>query len=189
MTGRRALENPHRRTREAARPLRWGSMYEAGSSVVTIHAAAYAGVAGALGYAGLKLHWAFGGTLGVSDPAPWDDTSPGSPWEAVSGNGMLRFLAFEGTAVLAGLAALVLLALVEPWGRALPRRPLRALAWLGFALMGCAVLAGAGGMIGEALGFLAVAPDRYTAVSWYVFACFLALAAGFAGTAWRSRAS
>lgn len=150
-------------------------------------AAAYAGVAGALGYAALKVHWALGGTLGVSDPAPWDAPAPGSPWEALSGHGLLRFLAFEGTAILAVAAALLLLALVEPWGRALPRRALRGLAWLGFALMGCAVLAGAGGMLGDALGLLPPDPDRYTAVSWFVFACFLALAAGFGATARHAR--
>lgn len=158
------------------------------TTTVLTRSVAYVGVAGALGYAGLKLHWALGGTLGVSDPAPWEDPPPGSPWEAVSGNELLRFLVFEGTAILAVLAALLLLALVEPWGRALPRRFLRVLAWLGFALMGCTALAGAAGMVGEALGLLVADPDRYTAVSWFVFACFLALAVGFGGTAWRSRA-
>lgn len=148
--------------------------------------AAYAGVAGALGYAALKTSWALGGTVGVSDPAPWEDPPPGSPWAALDGSLLLR-LAFEGTVVLALLAALVLLALVEPWGRRVPQRPLRALAWLGCGVLGAAVLGGAGGMLAEAVGLLAPDPDRYTPMSWFVgFGCFLPLAVAFGVTAWRS---
>lgn len=145
--------------------------------------AAYAGVAGAIGYAALKLTWALGGTVMVPDPPPWEEPPPGSPWESVSQDGLLMFLAFEGTAILAVLAALILLSLVEPWGRALPRPALRVLAWLGFVLLTSQALVGAAGMVADALG---LREENYTALSWYVLGCFSILGASFGIVAWRS---
>jgi hypothetical protein len=146
-------------------------------------AAAVAGAAAALAYGALKAVWAVGGTLGVRHTPPWVDGMPG--WQ--------HFLAFWGTVALAVLAAAILLALVRPWGRAVPRRPLRAVAWLGAALMTSVGTLGSMPMVAYHLGLRdlsadeisgALAPGVYT----FVYGSFLVLGVAFAATAWLTRA-
>jgi len=93
---------------------------------------AAAGAAAAVTYGAIKANWAFGGTLGLRGAPPWETGEGG--WAGAGG--AVRFLAFEGTVVLAAAAVALLLALVSPWGRRLPRRPLAAAAWLGCAAVG-----------------------------------------------------
>jgi len=142
--------------------------------------AAYAGSAGALGYAMLKLSWSFGGSIGVHGTPAWD--RPGAP------DGVLHFLAFEGTVVLAILAAGILLALVKPWGCRV-RRPVRRLAWLGAALMLPVGLVGLATTIAEWIGLSAPGDDGGLAlgVFGFVYGCFLVLGVAFAATAWLTR--
>lgn len=72
---------------------------------------AYAACAGALGSGALRMYWASGRGSGLP------------------GDGVLGVAAGWGAATLCLLAAAVALATVAPWGRAIPRRPLLALAW------------------------------------------------------------
>jgi hypothetical protein len=96
---------------------------------------AYLGCAAALGYGVLKLIWSLGGTVGLRDPARFHVVP-----EGVTGAG--RFFDYWGTPILAGLAVVVLLGLVSPWGNAAIVRPLlRVLAWAG-SLVGVAGVAG-----------------------------------------------
>ena len=87
----------------------------------------YAGVAAATAYGALKTAWGLGSTVGVTDRAALD--------RFVAGFGKFEWLATWGTVALAGVAAALLLALVEPWGKRLPRRPLRVAAWLGAVVL------------------------------------------------------
>ena len=89
--------------------------------------AARLGCAAAAGYAVLKTAWAFGSTVGVTaDPAAWETflTQMGG-----------RTVALWGTVLLASLAGAILLSMVQPWGRHVPRWLSASLAWLGFAIM------------------------------------------------------
>lgn len=90
---------------------------------LTVRRTAHLGVLAALAYAGLKTAWGFGSTVGVVDVVAFE--------RFTSAFGNLEWLATWGTTALALLAATILLALVEPWGTRLPRRPLRLLAWTG----------------------------------------------------------
>ncbi len=145
---------------------------------------ALAGCAAALGYGALKLSWALGGTIGFQGPPPWQ-TGAGA-WGEMSG--LAHFLALEGTVLLAGLAAAILLALVRPWARPLPRRALRALAWLGGLVMGGVGLVASVMVVAEATGLT----DRHDdvlalGVFGFVYGCFLVLGVAFGATAWLTR--
>jgi peptidoglycan/LPS O-acetylase OafA/YrhL len=72
---------------------------------------AYAACAGALGSGALRVYWAAGRGSGLP------------------GDGVLGVAAGWGAATLCLLAAAGALATVAPWGRAIPRRVLLALAW------------------------------------------------------------
>ncbi len=140
--------------------------------------AARLGCAAAAGYAVLKTAWALGSTFGVTaDPVVWEDFlhSMGGP-----------IVALWGTVLLALLASAILLSLVQPWGRRVPRRVRASLAWLGFAVMTPAGLLRLGETIAQAVvgdPFPLLTPAIYI----YVYACFIALGLSFAVTAWRTR--
>jgi hypothetical protein len=89
---------------------------------------AYLGCAGALGYGGMKVIWALGGTVGMSRPERFHAIEDGLPLGP-------RLFDYWGTPVLGGLAVVVLVGLVCPWGNAVILRPLlRTLAWTGSLL-------------------------------------------------------
>ncbi len=140
--------------------------------------AAHLGCAAAAGYAVLKTAWALGSTVGVTaDPATWEE------FLAMMGG---RTLALWGTVLLAGLASAILLSLVQPWGRRVPRRLRASLAWMGFATMAPVGLAGLGQtIVGAVAGH--PSPLLTPAIYVYVYACFVVLGLAFVVTAWRTR--
>ncbi|MGH8881011.1 MAG: hypothetical protein ACRD0P_27260, partial [Stackebrandtia sp.] len=119
----------------------------------------------AIGYAALKLHWAFGGTIGLTGPDVFADVEPWTP-------------GFADTAVMAviGIGLAVAMATRRP---RLPRWMLLTPALIGCALLlPVAVLGTAGLIIGafdstEGLGL-------QTWVGWFVYSCFTAWGAGLA---------
>ena len=142
---------------------------------------AYLGCAGALGYGVVKLVWALGFNVGLSDPDHYRT-------ELAATTGFTRFFDDWGTPILAGLAVVVLLGLVYPWGNGVLRRPLRILAWLG-SLM-CVV--GVAGVILTIQYFAgALDSDRLGDVSsgtyLFVYLCFTVLGMAFGATAWLTR--
>jgi hypothetical protein len=93
---------------------------------------AYLGCAAALGYGGLKAVWALGSTVGRH----------GQMHNPASLTAAQQWFDCWGTPVLAGLAVVILLGLVYPWGNVKTVRPLlRALAWAG-SLMAVVGVAG-----------------------------------------------
>jgi hypothetical protein len=68
---------------------------------------AYLGCAGALGYGGMKVVWALGGTVGLSNPEHFHAIENG-----LSAPG--RAFDHWGTPILAGLAIVILLGLSYP---------------------------------------------------------------------------
>ncbi|MGI8595262.1 MAG: hypothetical protein ACR2ML_13030 [Solirubrobacteraceae bacterium] len=140
--------------------------------------AAHLGCGAAAGYAVLKAAWALGSTLGVNaDAAAWED------FLAHMGG---RMLALWGTVLLALLASAILLSLVEPWGRRVPRRLRASLAWMGFATMAPIGLIRLGQTLAEAIAgnpFPLLTPAIYI----WVYSCFVVLGLTFAVTAWRTR--
>jgi hypothetical protein len=143
---------------------------------------AYLGCAGALGYGGLKVIWALGGTVGLGDPARFH-LAP----EGITGFG--RFFDYWGTPILAGLAVVILLGLVYPWGNVAILRPLlRTLAWAG-SLLSVVGVAGlvvtirdiADGISSDQLG--GIHPGTFL----FVYVCFLVLGVAFGVTAWLTR--
>lgn len=89
---------------------------------------AYLGCSAALGYGVLKLIWSLGGTIGLRDPEVLRASLRAT-------TGVTRFFDYWGTPILAGLAVVILLGLVYPWGNVVIVRPLlRALAWAGSLL-------------------------------------------------------
>ncbi|MDQ3630439.1 MAG: hypothetical protein M3417_04010 [Actinomycetota bacterium] len=145
--------------------------------------AAYIGVAAALGYATLKAIWGGGGTIGVNGTPVWHDELSSLTW----------ILASWGTVALAALAAGILLALVQGWGRAGPRRALRALAWTGCVVMTTVGLIGTGEVLAYAAGLVDMSADEpgdlAPAVYGYVYGSFLVLGVAFGLTAWATRPS
>lgn len=140
--------------------------------------AAHLGCAAAAGYAVLKAAWALGSSVGVTaDAAAWED------FLAMMGG---RTIALWGTVLLALLAGAILLSMVQPWGRRVPRRLRASLAWLGFAVMTPVGLLGLGETIA---GTVAGNPSPLLtpAIYVYVYGCFVALGLAFAVTAWRTR--
>ena len=149
---------------------------------------AHLGCAAALGYGVLKLVWSLGGTIGLRHHerlhvAPAGFTGPG------------RLFDYWGTPILAGLAVVILLGLVYPWGNTPIVRPLlRALAWAGTLV----TVAGVGGLI-LMIRFYAgdLSPDRLVdqaghvaiqpATFVFVYICFLVLGVAFGVTAWLTR--
>lgn len=143
---------------------------------------AYLGCAGAIGYGALKLVWALGGTVGLRDPGRFR-VAP----ESITGAG--RFFDYWGTPILAGVAVVILLGLVYPWGNVAIVRPLlRTLAWAGSLL----AVAGVAGLIVTIQDF-ADDPgnDRLDGIHpgtfLFVYVCFLTLGLAFGATAWLTR--
>lgn len=104
--------------------------------------AGYAACAWACAFAALSFYWASGGRFGVETNAP-AITKPvlaGDP-------GWIALLWLTG--VLKLIAALLALALVRPWGRALPRWLLLTAGWGAFAIM--ALYEGAASLLQHAL--------------------------------------
>ena len=98
---------------------------------------AYLGCAAALGYGVLKLVWSLGGTIGLRHHERLHVAPAGF-------TGLGRLFDYWGTPILAGLAVVILLGLVYPWGNTPIVRPLlRALAWAGTLV----TVAGVGGLI------------------------------------------
>ena len=117
--------------------------------------AGYLAAAWALVFALISVYWAAGGTLGVA-----------SVGAAVAGatSGLLVWAA----AVLKFVGVAFSLALVRPWGRRLPRRPLLALDYVVSVLL---MLYGAVNIIGELLvvtGAVAGGTDSY-ALHWHLY--------------------
>ena len=140
--------------------------------------AALLGCAAAAGYAVLKAAWALGSTVGVNADA--------MAWEEFLAEMGGRTLALWGTVLLALLASAILLSMVQPWGRRVPRRLRASLAWLGFATMAPIGLARLGQTLFDAIAgnpFPLLAPAIYI----YVYSCFVVLGLTFAVTAWRTR--
>jgi hypothetical protein len=143
---------------------------------------AYLGCAAALGYGVLKLAWSLGGTVGLRDPEVLRHS-------LMATTGVTRFFDYWGTPILAGLAVVILLGLVYPWGNVIIVRPLlRALAWAG-SLLAVAGVAGliwtiryfAGGLSSDRLG--GIHPVTFL----FVYTCFLLLGVAFGLTAWLTR--
>jgi len=140
-------------------------------------AAAYLGCAAAAGYAVLKAAWALGSTLGVRDTEAFEEFI-----DQLGGS----LVALWATVLLALLAAAILLSLVQPWGRRVPRRLRASLAWMGFATMAPVGLIRLGQTVAEAIAgnpFPVLTPAIYIAV----YVCFVVLGLTFALTAWRTR--
>lgn len=123
----------------------------------------------ALPYPALKAYWALGGTAGTADPNLIEGFSDG--W---------------GTVIPGVLGALLALALVQQWGRRLPRVPLLLAGAGGSALLVTAGLPGtyaAIGMIADD-GFGAVDGDTKAWVFTMVYGGWLAMAIAMALATW-----
>jgi len=143
---------------------------------------AYAGVGAALAYAALKAAWALGSTAGITDVAAFE--------RFVDRFGSFEWAATWGTVVLAVAAAALLLALVEPWGRRLPRRPLRIAAWLGAAVL---AIPGFVGFAESLLTYAGVLDTHDNGIAEWVFlltyGSFAVLSIALAAAAWRGCAA
>jgi hypothetical protein len=100
--------------------------------------------------------------------------------------GMQRLFDYWGTPVLAGLAVVILLGLVYPWGNVAIGRPLlRALAWAGALLTVAELILTiryfAGDLGSDRLGGI------HPATLVFVYICFLVLGVAFGVTAWLTR--
>ena len=143
---------------------------------------AYLGCAGALGYGVLKVIWALGGTVGLRDPGRFHLAPEGV-------TAAQRLFDYWGTPILAGLAVVILLGLVYPWGNVrILRPPLRAFAWAGTLM----AVVGVAGLIVTIQHFAAdLHSDRLGGIHpgtfLFVYACFLVLGVAFGVTAWLTR--
>ena len=130
----------------------------------------------------LKLVWSLGSTVGLRDPERFRPAP-----EGITGVG--RFFDYWGTPILAGLAVVILLGLVYPWGNVAILRPLlRTLAWAGSLL----ALVGVAGLIVTIQYFTGdLSNDRLGGIHpltfLFVYACFLVLGLAFGVTAWLTR--
>ena len=139
--------------------------------------AAYLGCAAAAGYAVVKVAWGLGSTFGIRDTAAFEEfiDQIGGPQ-----------LALWGTVLPALLAGAILLSLVQPWGRRVPRRLRAAPAWLGFAIMApVGLIRLVQTVVETSVGnpFPVLTPAIYI----WVYVCFTVLGLTFAFTAWRTR--
>ena len=125
--------------------------------------AAYAACALAFLHAAVSFYWAGGGAAGLS-------TIGGTLEELGRTREPALIAVVWAVGVLKALAGLLALALVRPWGRALPRWPLLAAAWGGAAL-----LIAYGGLftLGGVLVVTGVIPASgtadWTALRWHAF--------------------
>lgn len=104
--------------------------------------AGYAACAWAVAFAAISFYWAAGGTIGVNTNAPAITThvlARDPSWIAI----------MWGAGVLKVIAGLLALALVRPWGRAIPHWLLLTAAWGAVAIMG--VYEGGASLIQHAL--------------------------------------
>jgi hypothetical protein len=130
----------------------------------------------------LKLVWSLGGTVGLRGPERFL-VAP----EGVTGVG--RFFDYWGTPILVGLAVVILLGLVYPWGNVkIVRSLLGALAWAGSLL----AVAGVGEFVQTIRYFAGDLPEHwlgriYPATVLFVGVCFLVLGVAFGVTAWLTR--
>src|SRR6187455_1981640 len=89
---------------------------------------AWGAVVVAFAFAGVSLAWALGSTVGL-------DTLGGAI-ERMARAGDPALLAANAVAlVLKVMGGVLALALVQPWGRHLPQRPLLVLGWLGAGVL------------------------------------------------------
>ncbi|MFJ6773688.1 hypothetical protein ACIQOV_22505 [Kitasatospora sp. NPDC091257] len=105
------------------------------------------GAAATVPYIAVKTYWAAGGRAGLADGFDMADefTRNGAPGALV----LLERHGVDFTAVLALTGLLLACALVRPWGRKLPRRPLLALACAGTLLVPYGLLTGLLALPGE----------------------------------------
>ena len=89
---------------------------------------AWGAVVVAFAFAAVSLAWALGSTVGL-------DTLGGSIERMARAGDPALFAANAVALVLKLLGGVLALALVQPWGRRLPRRPLLALGWLGAGVL------------------------------------------------------
>ena len=146
---------------------------------------AYLGCAGALGYGGMKVIWALGGTIGMSNPERFHATENGLPLPQ-------RLFDYWGTQSLAAFGVVILLGLVYPWGNvAILRALLRGLAWAGslMSVLGVSglvlTISGTSGtsLVGSSNDWGSLDTGTYL----FTYVCFLVLGLGFGATAWLTR--
>jgi hypothetical protein len=122
--------------------------------------AGYAACAWALAFSGISFYWAAGGTSGGETIGPAITKLAHDP-------AFTAILWSTGALKLVG--GVLALALVQPWGRRLPRRLLLAAAWGGGILM---ILYGGGSWSQETLMVIGVIPIPsglgHTAALWHV---------------------
>ena len=99
-----------------------------------------------------------------------------------------RFFDHWGTPILAGLAIVILLGLIYPWGdRPILRPVLRMLGWAG-SLMAVVGVVGLELIIRYYAGDPGIGRgDLYAGAFLFTYICFTMLGVGFAGTAWLTR--
>jgi amino acid transporter len=123
----------------------------------------YAAFAVGVLYALVSAYWGAGGTLGL-------DTLGGELEDLARDRDPALIAVVWLTAGLKAIGAVLALAVVQPWGRRLPRRPLRAAAWGASAVL---VLYGGALVVGQALleaGVIEPAADGdRQAVRWHLF--------------------
>lgn len=134
------------------------------TSAKEVNVSAYAAAAWSFLFAAISFYWAMGGTIGVetlgsafTDPAITNDPV---------------FVAFVWiTGVLKLLAGVLALALVQPWGRRLPRALIRIGAWGGgilLTLYGVALLIQHGLMV-AGVADLPASIGSMAAARWHLF--------------------
>ncbi|GAA4892020.1 hypothetical protein LX16_2081 [Stackebrandtia albiflava] len=123
--------------------------------------AAYLTVIPAGGYAALKLHWAFGGGIGLADPDVFDGVTLTSP-------------GFADTAVMAAIGVGLAVAMTHRWR--LPRWMLLAPSLFGLAML--IPVSVFGTAVNVTHLFDPVETGLATWVGWFVYTCFTVWAAG-----------
>jgi hypothetical protein len=125
--------------------------------------AGYAACVLALGHAAVSFYWAAGGTAGLS--------TVGGELEAMGRAGSpLLSAAVWGVGAAKVLAGLLALALVRPWGRALPRWMMLAAGWGGavlLALYGGVLVAVEALVVGGVI--VPTGPVDWFALRWHLF--------------------
>jgi Protein of unknown function (DUF3995) len=123
---------------------------------------AYAACALALLYAVPSLYWALGGTVGL-------DTVGGAIEELARARDPAGVALGAGAGALKVAGALLALALVRPWGRAVPRRVLLGVAWAASVLLTAygGLLVAVGSLVLTGVARPSGPVDR-TALRWHV---------------------